>query len=697
MHATHDDVREGKRTDLTVEFVSRRSLDADGTRVQRLLVSDRDGERFAVLVAPDTGLLPGLKTGETYGVSDLLGCRPVPDPAPDAPDCPDCGATLRPGGAVDAVDPALAAAAAELGLDDRFGVVDETTTVGRAGGGDAGIDDWRPMGDARPESVEAPDYVCTGCDRTLDAADLRRETPPAIDLDSEPAVTHAVTPSAEAPGAETVGLAAGGATDVTNFRENVESGFTPRPEAVADEGLFSDYHFETGSGADADALFAPRYAAAASEHPVTGETERFLSVGLDSTLSRDDFERPPLELVVALDVSGSMNSPFDDYYHDEQGRRREVETGGQTKLAAATASLCALTERLDDDDRLGVVLYDHRAHVAKPLRDVGATDMDAVRRHVRDVSAGGGTNLADGFEAAADLLRGGDADAERRVLFMTDMMPDTGTTDEEALVDLFADAAETGIHTTFVGMGLDENPELADALSGVRGANHYFVRSADEFERRLGRDLGYAVTPLVFDLRLELDADGYEVRRVHGAPNASDASAPLVHVETLFPSPTRGGEVRGGVVLVEVEQTAPDADLSLVASWTERDGTDRRERVAVEVPDAPESFEHDGVRKAVALARYARSLRSWAHDVHARADATHGVDDWLLPDQRGEHEHDSVPLAVPAAHADRFETLRDYLRAEMDAVGDETLRREVDLLATLCRTASRPKGEAVDG
>jgi Uncharacterized protein containing a von Willebrand factor type A (vWA) domain len=497
---------------------------------------------------------------------------------------------------------------------------------------------------------------------------------------------------------ETVGLAAGGAKDVANFRENVAAGHTPQPEAISDEGLFYDYYFETGERAETDALFAPRYAAAVSEHPITGETEQYLSVGLDSSLSVEDFQRPRLDLVAVLDVSGSMDSAFDEYYYDEHGRRQEAEQSTSTKLEAAIESLCALTEQLHPEDRLGVVLYDHRAHVAKPLRDVGATDMPAIRRHIREIAAGGSTNLADGFEAAVDMLAAGKSlgDVEQRVVFLTDMMPNTGTTAEDDLTTLFGDAADEGIHTTFVGMGLDANAELAETLSGIRGANHYFIHSAAEFKQRLGEEFDYMVTPLVYDLTLELDVDGYEIASVHGSPTAEEATEQLMHVGTLFPSAKQDGEARGGVILVRLTQTGPEPDVALQASWTERDGTEHTEGVSVTVPETAETYAHDGIRKAIALARYARTLRSWTREVHDRADSATGVDDWLLPDQRGQHERESVPLVVPDAYSDQFAKLRAYLNVELDAVGDETLTQEVDLLRTLCEEAPATPQEVPD-
>ncbi|WP_262178396.1 vWA domain-containing protein [Haloarcula laminariae] len=687
MDGIYTDVRPGARLDIEVEFITKRKINAGGTDVTRVLVADQSGEQFSVIATPDSDSLCHLETGATYQLSELLGASPIDLTHAPIGECPKCGGELRPGQVIDTVDSAVAAAVEELGIDDVFGILDADSSVEAVTVEAEAVDDWQVMGnDQSSSTVETPDYVCRSCARQLDEIELHADSQPVMNesVQSAPAMNDMAS--------ETVGLAAGGAKDVVNFRENVANGFTPEPEAISDEGLFYDYYFETGERTASDALFAPRYAAAMSTHPLTGDTEQYLSVGLDSTLSVSEFDRPRLDLVAVLDVSGSMSSPFDEYYYDEQGRKQEADTAGETKLAAATQSLCALTQQLHAEDRLGVVLYNHRAHVAKPLRDVGATDMPAIRRHIREIAAGGSTNMEDGFEAAMDMLVDGESSrgVERRVVFMTDMMPNTGETGESGLTELFEAAAADGIHTTFVGMGLDANAELADALSGIRGANHYFIHSADEFEQRLGDEFDYMVTPLVYDLDLELDADGYEIEAVHGSPSADDASDQLMHVSTLFPSAKEDGKARGGVILVRLSETQQDGDIELTASWTERDGSEQTERVSVTMPDGPETFAHTGVRKAVSLARYARELRAWAQDVHDRADGATGVDDWLLHDERGQHERESVPLVVPDEYARRFADLREYLADEMDAVDDASLQQELELLDTLCEHADTP-------
>ncbi|MFC7188303.1 vWA domain-containing protein [Halorubrum yunnanense] len=697
MDTMYADIADGQRHDIAVEFITRRAIDCDGKQVHRLLVADQSGRQFTVLVTPDSETLLDLKTGATHHISGLLGAAPVSAASGSRDECPDCGGALRQGQTVDAVGSAATRAASQLSLEESFGIIDAEATIRRVRDDRSLVDDWTSMDN--DETISPPDYICESCGRHVDAYELREPAEDDRILENQVMESVSQAPaSANSASQETVGLAAGGAKDVANFRENLANGYTPQPEAISDEGLFYDYHFETGTRTESDALFAPRYATAVTDHPLSGETERYLSVGLDSTLSVDEFERPRLDLVAVLDVSGSMDSSFDAYYYDEHGHKREAEDGAATKLDAATQSLCALTEQLHDEDRLGVVLYNHRAHVAKSLRDVGTTDMPAIRRHIREVAAGGSTNLEDGFEAAVDMLVDGASgpNVERRVVFMTDMMPNTGATGESELTQLFAEAAVEGVHTTFIGMGLDANAELADTLSGIRGANHYFIHSATEFERRLGEEFDYMVTPLVYDLNLDLDADGYEIEAVHGSPSADAATDRLMHVGTLFPSTKQDGEARGGVILVRLKQMRSDADLDLVASWTERDGGEYTERVTVDVPNESDTYAHNGVRKAVALARYARELRTWAADLHDRADNTTGVDDWFLTDHRGEHERTSVPLVVPERYAERFDQLRRYLVDEMDTVGDGTMEQEVELLDQLCQQAPATSNEVSD-
>ncbi|WP_440988423.1 vWA domain-containing protein [Haloarchaeobius baliensis] len=497
-----------------------------------------------------------------------------------------------------------------------------------------------------------------------------------------------VTYTAQTSAGNSVGLAAGGAKDVNNFRQNVEEGFLPLPSDMPYEGLFYDYYFDTGDAGGCDSLFCPRYAPAVSADPLSGETERYLSVGLNSGLDADDFERKRLNFVVVLDVSGSMSSPFDEYHYD--GDDGEDTDDSRPKIEVARDALAALTEQLRPGDRFGVVLYNTQATVAKPLNPVETTDMDAIRDHIEaDIEAGGGTDLSAGLDEASALFDAvEDSDPtvyENRMAVLTDAMPNLGDTSEEGLQGRLDREAERGVHSTFVGVGVDFNTEIIDAITSVRGANHYSVHSADEFEQRLTDGFQYMVTPLVFDLSLELDADGYEIETVYGSSAAEESTGEVMHVNTLFAADREGGETRGGVVLAKLEQTGASGSLQLRASWENREGETGETTATVAFPDGgPEQFGNTGVRKAVLLTRYADLCRNWA--VAMRQDDGEPPADGIAPaeyDDLGRWERRSTDLTVSPEYADRFASFAEYFRDEMADIGDESLERELAVLERL--------------
>jgi len=696
MDTTYTDIREGERTDITVEFVSRRAVDCGDRRVCRLLVVDRTGRQFSVLTTPDSGSFPGLKVGERYRFSRLLGAAPVGTVGETTAECSVCEGSLRPGRTIDAVNPAVGRAASQLELQDPFGIVDARASMWQVRDGVAGV----APADARDptdSTVTLPDYICVSCGRHVGPADASCNS--ADGGRDDTIIQNSDDANSTLGTAGTGGLSpapAGGATanldgddigpdGVTNttFRATITDGNTPRPETISTWNPFADYQFEVGIRNGSEGRFVPRYGTAVSEHPITGETERYLLVEMGATRPADTFERPRLDLVAVLDVSGTAGTA--DVSDDGDGGGQTDSDDVSPKWVVATRVLRALAEQLEDGDRLGVVVCNARAKVTQPLRD--GDNVPAIRRHLRDTEAAGGATLADGLEAAVDLLATDPRrrQRERRAVCVTDTMPEGENADE--LAELVADAATGGVHTTVLGLGPGVNAELPRRLSDIRGANHDFVSSAGAFEYRLNAAFDAMVTPLGYDLAVEIEADGYEIGAVHGPLSADAATDRLAHVGTLFPSVGGGGRARGGTVLVELEQTGKEgrrADLDVHVAWLERNGGGHTESVILEMPDDTGTYTHRGVRKAVALARYARELRAWTRDRH---DSNGGSDDRPSPERRRGRE--PLPLAVPGAYAERFDRLRTYLRTEMEAVADETMRRELKLLERLCRQAPK--------
>lgn len=504
--------------------------------------------------------------------------------------------------------------------------------------------------------------------------------------------------SAPAAISEGIGFSTGGAKDINNFRENIENGYLPIHTDLTYEGLYYDYYFDTGEEEPCNELFCPSYIYTESIEPFTEEVEYYMTVGLNSGLKEEDFERKKLNLVIVLDVSGSMSSPFNKYYYDQFGNRVEVpdeEYSEKTKMELAKESVIALTEHLEGQDRFGMVVFNNGAQVAKPLSRVDETDMDAIREHIREIQAGGGTNMESGMREGTDLFdKYMDIDQneyENRIIFLTDAMPNLGELSRGGLGEILEDNADDSLHTTFIGIGVDFNTDLIESITKIRGANYYSVHSAKQFEERMDEGFDFMVTPLVFDLKLELEAEGWEIEKVYGSPEADESTGTLMHVNTLFPSKKEDGETKGGVVLLKLKKTG-EGDAVLKVSYEDREGNEYKNEKEVEMADA-KSTANTGLRKAILLARYGDMMKNWVIDERENLltgdpepiiTREEGIIPPPFPEpELGQWERQSTPLQVSEHYEELFEEFADYFEEEMDAIGDESLEQELDLLEKL--------------
>jgi Ca-activated chloride channel family protein len=508
--------------------------------------------------------------------------------------------------------------------------------------------------------------------------------------------------SAMMAGSDSLGFSAGGAKDIANFRENIKNDYLPIPSDITYEGLYYDYYFDTGVIEPQDKLFYPSYSSAVSRDPISGEVEYYLSVGLNSGLKASDFERKKLNLVIVLDISGSMSSPFDAYYYDRFGNICELprEEASRTKMQVARESVVALLDHLGDDDSFGMVLYNHSAYLAKPLNPVSETDMDAIESHIMDIYADGSTNLEAGMQLGTSLFDDyrevNTGEYENRIIFLTDAMPNTGDYSQGGLLDITEDNSLDRIYSTFIGIGLDFNTELIEAITKIRGANYYSVHYGQEFKERLTNEFDYMVTPLVFNLRLGLDASGWDIEEVYGSPEADKATGELMKINTLFPSRSEGGETRGGLVLLKLKKTGSYDRISLEVSYEDRNGNSDTSSAVIQ----PESFSADyyansGIRKGVLLACYAELLKNWMIDERSHAHLSHPWEPYINEDtgiicpppdfELSQWERQSLPLTVSPSYHELFAGFLDYFEDEADAIGDDDLEQEIEVLELLLK------------
>lgn len=202
--------------------------------------------------------------------------------------------------------------------------------------------------------------------------------------------------------------------------------------------------------------------------------------------SPDAVRRPPLNLALVLDRSGSMAS------------------GG--KLEAARAAAIFAVEQLLPTDRISVTVFDDA--VATVIPSTLATDRLAIIAALRAIQPGGTTALHSAWKAGADqvwpLVR---PKALNRVLLLSDGLANVGLTKPEAIIADVRHYQKQQVTTSTLGVGQDYNEDLLEAMAVAGDGNYYYVESAsqlaDLFQTELqglmatiGRDVTIQFEPL---------------------------------------------------------------------------------------------------------------------------------------------------------------------------------------------------------
>jgi Ca-activated chloride channel family protein len=168
-------------------------------------------------------------------------------------------------------------------------------------------------------------------------------------------------------------------------------------------------------------------------------------------------QHPTSTLVVVLDRSGSMAGP---------------------RLEQAKAALITLIDRLDPQDRFGLVTFDQHTSVVVPAGPL--TDKAAAKQAIGAVHPGGSTDLSGGYLRGLQEARRVSGAGGATVLLISDGHANAGLVDPDQLGGIARQAQSDRITTTTLGMGLGYDERLLSAIAAGGAGNEHFAETADE-------------------------------------------------------------------------------------------------------------------------------------------------------------------------------------------------------------------------
>ena len=406
--------------------------------------------------------------------------------------------------------------------------------------------------------------------------------------------------SYSAMGGGTAGVTTGGAQDIGAARAQIEAGMVPAPRLITFEGLFSEHDFAVPpSGCEETICLSPGVAV---YQPLGSDTTRVLiHVSMSSNIDAATFRHAPMQTVIIVDRSGSMGGFAD--------------SDGTSKMTAVKDALAQLIGVLTDADEIGLISFNSDHNVDVALGPLNSDQRTAALRETAAYQAGGSTDIESPLRHAFEILDEAPVRAgyQRRVLLLTDALPNTGRTDEDDFLTLAERYAERGIGLTAFGVGLDFGAELAREISEIRGGNYVFLRDGEAIERIFSENVEFLLTPVAYDFSLEVNADpGLELANVYGMPGGNEGEFSM-SAATLFLSSSKGAI---GVEFVSTSGTLPIWPLAeLTLRYTPATGGGEVTRTlrpaAADLGTAVSGIRASdaGVRKLAALVNMGRVLR----------------------------------------------------------------------------------------
>jgi len=350
-------------------------------------------------------------------------------------------------------------------------------------------------------------------------------------------------------------ISLGGAQDFGYFRRLLADGIVPSSDAVDAAGFFAEHHTALPPPQCGERICLQAMLGVMS-NLINGNNCTLLQLGLNSPIVANQDDRPPLDLVVVVDVSGSMS--------------------GGDKIGFVREGLTQMVNELNDEDRIAVIKYSSDASIEFPMSPLrGARNI--LRGVIDGLRPEGGTNIYAGLElgyrtAFADY----DSGRQSRLILLSDGVATAGITDDETIFELSRRYNSEGMGLTTVGLGTDFNFRLMRGLAEQGDGNFYFVEHADAVEEVFTEELSYFTVPVAFDIELSLrPGTDYMLQRAYGSSffeiidNVGELSVPSVFLAHRVAHDDvgggEGGTRRGGgsALLVEL-MPLPDSNEHLM-------------------------------------------------------------------------------------------------------------------------------------
>jgi Ca-activated chloride channel family protein len=224
-------------------------------------------------------------------------------------------------------------------------------------------------------------------------------------------------------------------------------------------------------------------ASAEGEVLATETRDTFLGVWVDVPEARPE-TRPPMDLAIVIDTSGSMNGP---------------------KIENARAGAAMLVRNLKDGDIVSLDTFsDHARTIVSPTR-LDRSTRAMILQEIAALSVNGSTNMFEGLSLAEGQLQAAPpTHSLRRVVLISDGRANIGPSTPEVLGALAERGLRNRAQITSLGVGVDYDESTLDALAVRSSGRLFHIGDAREMVSVLRGELDNLDATLASDAQIEI-------------------------------------------------------------------------------------------------------------------------------------------------------------------------------------------------
>jgi hypothetical protein len=286
-----------------------------------------------------------------------------------------------------------------------------------------------------------------------------------------------------------------GAMDINSFEENIKYKRLPPSSSLTYEGFINQNYFPINSR-ETEKRISCETSYSIIKDPLDSNQTVFLNLLVKSKFDGMGNRNKPIDIVVILDISGSMNSSL---------------SGGMSCLNLAKTAIIQLGKMMNEHDKLGLCTFDDRGYDIFEMFEM-KKHMDFEAK-ISPIVTQGGTTLYAGLKQGYDMMiRNMDNSHHKRMIFMTDM----NSSNDNQFLGLLKKASEEGIYTSIIGIGMDFNSSYAEVASKIRGANYFSAMKNEHFEEIIIHNFDFNFFPTSFDVLIEFKSGDFLLERCIG-------------------------------------------------------------------------------------------------------------------------------------------------------------------------------------